>query len=121
MENVQDLPEAGWGDWLRWAARRRRRLRVTGDSMTPTLNDGDVVFVDMRAYRTGLPEPGDVVVALHPYQRDLRLIKRVGHITDDGRLFLVSDNPGAGTDSRAFGAIAGEGVLGRVVSRVIIR
>ena len=114
------IPEATLNEFLRWLIGRRKRLRVTGESMTPTLHEGDLVFVDTRAYHNNTPSPGEILVARHPQQQDLRLIKRVGHITDDERVFLVSDNPRAGTDSRAFGAIGRDRVVGRVVGRIIV-
>ena len=107
-------------DWVRWALRRHQRLRISGDSMEPTLNEGDLVFVDMRAYRTSTPAANEIVVARHPYQRDLRIAKRVSHTTNAGRVYLISDNPNMGTDSRVFGAVASERVLGRVVSRIVV-
>lgn len=86
--------------------------------MSPLLSDGDVVFVDTRAYTTALPQVGELVVALHPYQRDLQIIKRVADVTDDRRVFLQSDNPSEGTDSRSFGAIPYDRLLGRVTARI---
>ncbi len=86
--------------------------------MAPLLLDSDVVFVDIGAYSSTPPQIGDVVVALHPYQRDLQLIKRVTDVTDDGRVFLQSDNPSEGTDSRSFGTISCQRILGRVTARI---
>ncbi|NJN83665.1 MAG: nickel-type superoxide dismutase maturation protease [Caldilineaceae bacterium] len=92
-------------------------MRVTGASMLPTLRAGDEVFVDPRAYRHRLPQPGEIVVAWHPYQSDLKLIKRVATITADGDCFLASDNPAEGSDSRAFGAVPSQRLIGKVTSR----
>ena len=86
--------------------------------MAPLLLDSDVVFVNIGAYSSTPPQIGDVVVALHPYQRDLQLIKRVTDVTDDGRVFLQSDNPSEGTDSRSFGTISCQRILGRVTARI---
>ena len=85
--------------------------------MAPLLLDSDVVFVDTGAYSSSPPQIDDVVVALHPYQRDLQLIKRVANVADD-RVFLRSDNPSEGTDSRAFGTIPCQRILGRVTARI---
>jgi nickel-type superoxide dismutase maturation protease len=101
-----------------WAAGRRRRYQVTGASMAPALAAGDWVLVDPGAYRRRPPRPGDVVVVRHPYRRDLRLVKRVGTVLPDGRCRLLGDNPGASTDSRAFGAVPPDLVEGPVVLHV---
>lgn len=61
--------------------------RVEGDSMTPTLNDGDRVYVDPS--ETELRE-GRIYICEIP--GDGHTIKRVRRL-DDGQLWLVSDNP----------------------------
>jgi hypothetical protein len=71
------LPSAsGWQVWL-WLLRRRRRFRVTGDSMLPLLQPGQEVLVDLAAYRQQPPQAGDIVVAYHPQQPQLPIVKRV--------------------------------------------
>lgn len=79
--------------------------------MEPTLNAGDVVFVDPRA----IPVDGDVVCAQHPNAASTHLIKRVAFVEDD-HLFLTSDNAHAegATDSNRFGLIEPAGILGVV-------
>jgi phage repressor protein C with HTH and peptisase S24 domain len=78
--------------------------------MVPTLHPGDLCLVDWRAtIRTG-----DVVVARLP-DRPLG-VKRAVALTPDGWL-LAGDNPAESTDSRTFGAVAANDVLGRVVLR----
>lgn len=114
-----ELPNSNWLECVLWLARRRKRFRITGRSMTPLLNPGDQVLVDLRAYGRASPQPGELVAALHPYQRGVRLIKRIDSITPDGRYFLVSQNPMEGTDSRAFGAVSRQRILGRVTSRLV--
>ena len=112
------LPEPSWREWVFWALGRRRRLRVTGDSMLPTLRAGDLVLVDERAYAAALPALGEIVVARHPYQRDLTIIKRMAGLTPEQACMLLSDNPRAGSDSRTFGAIPHTRIIGRVTSRI---
>jgi signal peptidase I len=53
------------------------RVRVDGFSMMPTLQDGEYVLVNRLAYRTKLPERGDIIVFVSPQTHDLDLIKRV--------------------------------------------
>ena len=116
------LPTSGWRELALWLLCRRRLFRVSGDSMTPTLPDGAVVMIDPRAYHLRAPREYELVVADHPRQADLRIVKRVAAVIEnqhgDVRLLLSSDNAAAGADSRAFGSVATEGVLGRVTSRL---
>jgi nickel-type superoxide dismutase maturation protease len=109
--------DSGVRELLLWLLRRRRRFRVTGESMLPVLKPGDVVLADPLAYRHSPPQPGDIVIARHPLRRDVTLIKRVSAVSEDGRCRLEGDNPAASTDSRTFGWVAAEQVRGRVTSR----
>ncbi len=115
------LPRSGWREMALWLLRRRRLFRVTGESMMPTLCAGAVVLLDPYAYRKGVvPQEDEIVVARHPRQAELWIIKRVAAVIESDtaaiRLVLSSDNRAAGADSRAFGAVAGDLVLGRVTS-----
>lgn len=84
--------------------------------MAPTLRSGDLVFVDVRAPWA----EGDVVAADHPTRTDLSIVKRIEFLDEQGRLFLRSDNDEAGdaTDSRTFGPVPGDHVIGRISSRL---
>ena len=112
-----DLNESSWRELLLWLLRFRKRFRVTGTSMAPLLQPGDEVLVDPRAYKRAAPRVGDIVVSRHPYRVDVRLVKRVTAILEDDRSFLEGDNPSDSTDSRSFGAVAPQQILGRVISR----
>ena len=111
------LPTPSWREWILWLLRRRVIRRVTGESMQPTLLSGDIVLVDTRAYLVSMPSVGDIVLARHPYQRDVSIIKRVADITPERRLVLHSDNPHVGSDSRQFGTISQQRLVGRVTCR----
>ncbi len=115
------LPAGGLGEWCNWLIRRRRLVRVTGRSMLPLLQPGDLLFVAPDAYRTASPQLDDLVVAHHPHQPQLKIIKRIGHILSDGRYVLRSDNPAEGSDSRTFGPVDGGAIVGRVTGRAIGR
>ena len=82
--------------------------------MLPTLADGDKVLIDAKGYLA----VGDVVMAQHPYKSDVKIIKRVSDIADDGRLTLTGDNPAESTDSRAFGTVSLESIIGKVTSKL---
>jgi nickel-type superoxide dismutase maturation protease len=111
------LPHATLADLGRWLRRRYRRYRVTGPSMLPLLQPGEEVLIDPAAYAQRLPEPGDIVVALHPQHPDLRIIKRILFVEPDGRCYLQGDNSRASSDSRQFGLVALAQIQGQVVCR----
>ena len=110
------LQKSNKKELLLWLFRRRRRFRVVGASMLPTLRAGEEVLLDTHAYDHVAPQVGDIVVAYHPEQPDLKIIKRVGEVMENG-LFLSSDNPSAGNDSRQFGVVGMDKVVGRVNGR----
>ncbi len=95
------------------AARRVVRVEVQGHSMSPQLRAGDRV-VALRGLRAG---PGDVVAAGDPRRPSRLLIKRVVEVAGDRSVVLAGDNTEASTDSRRFGMVAPELVVGRVVWR----
>ncbi|NEO51001.1 MAG: nickel-type superoxide dismutase maturation protease [Moorea sp. SIO4A3] len=100
-----------------WILRKRLRFRVTGGSMIPLLKPGEEILIDPRAYRHMPPKVGDIVVARHPYQNQLRLVKRVTLVLEDGRCFLQGDNRLESTDSRSFGLVDAQQIIGKVTSR----
>lgn len=75
--------------------------------MVPTLVPGTVV-VAVHARRI---RPGDIVVVWHDGLDKVKRVKEVQH----NKLFVVGDNLGQSTDSRDFGWIRTEHVMGRVV------
>ncbi|WP_267246037.1 nickel-type superoxide dismutase maturation protease [Streptomyces sp. PR69] len=85
---------------------------VTGPSMVPTLYHGDQLLVHYGA----VVRPGDVAVLRHPLQQDLLIVKRLVELRPDG-WWVLGDNPGAEGDSRLFGSVPEELVLGRVRGR----
>lgn len=87
----QDLPPLAFrDDWVRskniTSRSNLRVLEVRGDSMAPSLEDGDVVLVDI-----GQQDIVDNEVYAIAYGSDLR-IKRIAKRFDGG-LFVRSDNP----------------------------
>ncbi|MEX0173358.1 nickel-type superoxide dismutase maturation protease [Streptomyces sp. LMG1-1-1.1] len=85
---------------------------VTGVSMVPALLHGDRLFV----HYGGRLKPGCVAVLRHPLQQDLLIVKRLSERRDGG-WWVLGDNPAAEGDSRVFGAVPPELVLGRVRAR----
>lgn len=97
-----------------WVIRRRRRVRVTGRSMEPTLYSGDYVFVDVDAEL----KVDDIVVARHPRLPDQRIIKRLAGFGPTSTVDLRSDNPQHGTDSAVWGPVPVSNIEGVVTLHI---
>ena len=84
---------------------------VRGDSMWPTLKDGDTI--DVCVYDKQQLQPGDLVVFPDPRNTSRNCIKRLKRIEANG-LFVEGDNPdpSASTDSHNYGLIPIDSVLG---------
>ena len=134
------------------------RVRVEGDSMTPTLEDGQSVLVVRPMFRWNRVQRGDVVVLTPPsptpglpegtwfikrvagmpdeeivlqgggvYADDVLLADLSGGRDGDARrewwtgpdeYFVLGDNPADSRDSRAFGPVPTERIIGRVWFRI---
>lgn len=81
--------------------------------MEPALRAGDWLVVAPLA---GAPVPGEIVLARDPRERERLVLKRVASVKH-GRCTLLGDRPDASTDSRVFGPVALEDVVGRAVFR----
>ena len=107
------LPKAKLKDRVMHLVGRRRAFLVEGESMVPTLKNGDIVLVDPQANFS----IGDVVLAKHPYKSSVMILKRIAD-KDNRTLSLAGDNPAESTDSRTFGAVSIESIIGKVVCRL---
>ena len=84
-----------------------RRVEVRGPSMLPTLADGERLLVrPKRRYSVG-----DLVILRDPEDATRLLVKRIVSLEGD-RARLEGDNPGASRDSRDFGTVGTELLLG---------
>ena len=108
------LRKANWKDRILYRVGKRSAFLVKGNSMTPTLCNGEVVLViPLAVYSVG-----DVVLANHPYKSSVKILKRVAQIEPNGALHLIGDNPAESTDSRTFGTVSIESIIGKVVCRL---
>ena len=94
------------------------RFRVEDESMQPTLEPGDYVLVNRWAYRTRAPSPGDLVVVEDPEVPTRFLIKRVSETLGAREVRLMGDNEAVSRDSRTFGSVALERIVGKVWLRL---
>jgi len=87
------------------------RFIVNGNSMSPTLKDGqDVLSVNWFVN----PKVGDIVVIKI---EDKEIVKRIQSI-HDREVFVEGDNKEESTDSRYFGPISRDQIKGKVVYRL---
>ncbi len=82
--------------------------------MAPALPPGERVFVNRAAYWFSKPRPGDLVVVRDPRQPDRLLLKRIDREAGPDGWHVLGDNPRASTDSRTFGPVGRELILGKV-------
>lgn len=106
------VPAVGLTEFLCWIIGLRKRTRINGNSMAPTLRHGDTVLIQ----RISEAVPGDIVVCRHPFQTNTRIIKRVANTSIEG-LFLRGDNPPESTDSESLGRVPWKHLQGRVTAR----
>lgn len=110
------LPETNYRELLLWIFCYRKRLKVTGNSMLPLLQPGTEILISTSAYQKSMPKIGDIIVTIHPYYPELTIVKRITAINQDGNYFLMGDNPSESTDSRHWGTIKLEDIIGKVTS-----
>ncbi len=66
------------------------------------------------------PQAGDIVIATDPRKQERKIIKRVASVSKAGDCYLLGDNEKLleSTDSRVFGAVSADHILGRVTSYI---
>ncbi len=95
-----------------------RRFRVEDDSMRPELQPGDYVLVNRWAYKFRSPAKGDLVVVRDPETPDRFLVKRIFDVSAAGRVRVAGDNASRSRDSRTFGPIELDEIVGKVWIRL---
>jgi signal peptidase I len=102
-------------------------LMITqGRSMLPALEPGSVLIVNKAAYgirlpgvgiylfRWAVPHEGDMVVFYTPLGE--RAVKRCSTVDSDGSFFALGDNDLESFDSRSYGSISQDHILGKVIA-----
>jgi signal peptidase I len=96
-----------------------------GESMSPAIKNGNVLVINRLAYgfrpfpydrylcRWALPEKDNVIVFYTP-SGDLA-VKRCAEALDDGSFFALGDNSLKSYDSRSYGPVPFDNILGRVI------
>ena len=91
----------------------RQHLRVVGDSMEDTISEGDLITYKKINPKNFELEVGDIVVASHPKIKSKLIIKRIYQIHQN-KFDLRGDNSLSSTDSREWGLIELDLIIGKV-------
>jgi nickel-type superoxide dismutase maturation protease len=93
-------------------------LFIPTPSMSPAIMPNDIMIADTSTQATKSIEPGDIIVFEHPKQRETKLVKRVISISANQAYKVEGDNAFRSIDSRWFGAIKQEDIIGVVKIRI---
>src|SRR5687768_2921378 len=115
-----------------------QRVVVRGESMAPTLRNGEVVWASKTYWLIGSIKPKDIVVIREEEEND-HIIKRVNwlggqpvpsdlwpinwtlmgnldeYVVPPNHYFVLGDNREVSQDSRMFGAVPANQIIGKVV------
>ncbi len=94
------------------------RFKIEDRSMEPAFKSGDYVIINKLAYAFSTPSKGDVIVFNHPKEKNRFLIKRISLVTKSDELYVVGDNKNFSQDSRHFGSIKKDLIIGKVWIRI---
>ena len=93
-----------------------RMIQVTGESLSPLFREGDYVLVTTIPFVVKRVKAGDTILFRHPIYGTL--IKQVEGIDAVlGTLSVIGTHPDS-VDSRRFGPIRQEDVIGKVLWRI---
>jgi len=109
-----------------------RPFGVKGNSMEPTLKQGDAIIVDTLSIKFIPPRRGELLVFRNPHkykdgdaiQVDVKRVIGLPGETVEGMYlgpldyFVMGDNRAVSTDSRQFGAVQPENFVGRPILRI---
>ena len=82
--------------------------------MLPSLRPDQEVLINPKAYKNAPLLPDDIIVAYHPGQADLLIVKRILFVEADGRCYVQGDNAIESNDSRQFGLVSPQQIIGKV-------
>ncbi|GMO19579.1 MAG: S26 family signal peptidase [Spirochaetaceae bacterium] len=99
-------------------------IMTEGDSMLPAVSNGSLLFVNRLAFgfrppfskrylaRWAQPKSGDLIVFWTPFGEVA--VKRCAAVLNDGSFFALGDNAPASFDSRSYGYVNIDNIIGKV-------
>ena len=96
----------------------RKTAIVSGDSMLPSLKEGEIVFFKIYKERESEPKPGQIVIFNHPF-KNIICIKRIS-VVNQNNIEVLGDNIEFSEDSNKFGLLNNEKIIGIVTSKLMI-
>ncbi len=100
---------------------------VNGSSMTPTFQNGDYLIIDEITFQFRQPEKGEVIVFRYPQNPSQFFIKRVAGLPGEtmgntnlaqDEYYVLGDNTFASSDSRYWGPVKKNLIIGRAILRL---
>ncbi len=88
-------------------------LKVSGNSLSPVYQEGDYVVVSTVPLLFGAPRRGDIIAFRHEVYGTM--IKMVEAVAPGGEEFSVVGTRADSVDSRRFGSISRQDVVGKVI------
>ena len=98
-----------------------------GNSMEPAIKNGDILIISRLRYgirfpwqqkyliRWAMPKTGEVVVFYTPTGE--MAVKRCKTVVDGQRFYAEGDHNQASYDSRSYGAVSVENIIGKVLGK----
>ena len=96
----------------------RKTAIVSGDSMLPSLKNGDIVFFKLYIEGKSELKPGQIIIFNHPL-KNIICIKRVS-VINQNNIEVLGDNIQFSEDSNKFGLLNNEKIIGIFTSKLII-
>lgn len=83
--------------------------------MYPTFKENDVVLVNKLSYFFKNPDVDDIVVIYRKKHCVLKRVKKIKNVNGKFLFFVQGDNKKSSTDSRDFGWIRKDEIIGKVI------
>ena len=95
----------------------RKTAIVVGDSMLPSLKEGDIVFFKIYNKEKSELKTGQIVIFNHPH-KNIICIKRISTVNQNN-IEVLGDNIEFSGDSNKFGLLSNEKIIGIFTSKLI--
>ena len=94
------------------------RFKIVDKSMEPEFKEGDFVVASSISYMFRKPKGGDIIILKHPENKKMILIKKIEQDLENGKYMVIGNNKELSTDSRKFGPVDREDIIGEVIVHI---